>query len=255
MIEGAKALVAALAARLGRPVRLKLLEDYAEVLSATTSGAMDLAWMPPLVHVDAVDAGARLLAVPDRGGVLTYRAALLVSATSKIGEPKQLRGARFAWTDRVSAGGHLYPKMLLAAHGVKPIPVNEKFVGSARAACAAVSDGLADCCSCFVSEGSHTSPTKMLADVARVFPAAPWRLRVLDVTESIPPDGIVVGRHVDKTERTELLTALLALNDDSAGLDAIQKLLFAERLVRPNLAVQRAIARLRQLRGELRAVG
>ncbi len=39
MIEGAKALVAALAARLGRPVRLKLLEDYAEVLSATTSGA------------------------------------------------------------------------------------------------------------------------------------------------------------------------------------------------------------------------
>jgi phosphate/phosphite/phosphonate ABC transporter binding protein len=251
MLEGAKSFVTALEAKLRRPVRLKMLEDYARLLQATTSGGVDLAWMPPILHIDAVDHEARLLAVPERGGSVTYRAAILVSATSRIGDVEALRGARMAWTDPVSAAGHVYPKLHLAHEGLRRTQYTERFVGSFRAACAAVSDGTADACGCFISEASHLSPTRILAEVARVFPAASWRLRVLAVTESIPPDGIVVAPTIGVEASIPLVQALLAMNDEPDGVDAIRKLLFANRLVKPNVEVDRVIGRLRLLRSAL----
>lgn len=251
IIEGANAIVAALSVRLGRPVRLKVLEDYTDLLAATTAGTVLLAWLPPLIHIDAVDAGARLVAVPERGGSLTYRAALLVRSDSRYHRTTDLAGARMAWTDPVSAAGHIYPKLLLGDAGLPAAQLSERFVGSFRAACASVADGTTDACACFVSEDSHRSPTNMLADIARVFPAAPWRLRVLDVTESIPPDGLVIAPAVEAALARSIADALLALADDPTGRDGIGKLLMATRLVAPTPLVDRALARLRQLRGRV----
>ncbi len=243
LIEGAKAFAAVLQHGVDRPVRLVIVDDYEKLLAEMVEHDLDVAWMPPLVHVRAAEHGATLVAVPVRRGALTYRSAILVSAKSSARTIAELSGARFAWSDPRSAAGHIFPRMHLARAGIRL--GEEKFHGSFMVACAAVAEGSADACACFVNEDSIGSPGKLLADVARVFAPAPWRLRVVEVTDSIPPDGIVLSPRVEPLAAAAVTAALLSLAATPEGQSALQKLLYAERLVPPTEAIVAALSRLR----------
>src|SRR6266849_4660221 len=100
-VEGwADLLPHALAAGLGSPVEGNFAEDYEQLLAQVLSGAVDVAWLPPLLHARAAGKGARLVALPQRGGWLTFRSALLVRKEDPIKTVAGLRGARAAWRDR-----------------------------------------------------------------------------------------------------------------------------------------------------------
>jgi phosphonate transport system substrate-binding protein len=249
VVTGARTFAAALSARTGRAVRIVVAEDYAALQRATLAGAIDLGWHPPFLHIEATAAGATLAAVCEREGALTYRSALLVRADSPIRDLDDLARARVAWTDRQSASGYVFPRLHLLANGIDPARAfaSEAFLGSPRAACSAVADGDVDLCACFTSEAHAGSVADTLTDVARIYPAAPWRLRVLAVTESVPCDGIVVAAQVERDETARIAEALLAFHTFPEGKAALSQLLFADRLVAVSEEVARVIARLRTL--------
>lgn len=207
--------------------------DYQELLEKLARSEVHLAWTPPLVHAKATEAGAYLAAVSERDGSYTYRSAILVATGSDYQRARDLRGVRLAWVDPHSAAGHTFPRLelLLAGLDAKRDFVSERFYGSVSLAAQAVVDGEADACACHVRGGAGNDRASAQHDVRTVLGALASRLRVVHVTDSIPPDGMVIAGGVDAHTRDVLRETLLALNLSSRGRKALKELLGADSLV------------------------
>jgi|GEM_PF-4493212 len=239
LIAGVHRFAAALAELTQTATKVSMHGDYQSLVDAVVAGTVDLAWVPPLTVTRALAAGAHLLVVSERGGALSYRSAL-VCARDRIGDGLDAR--RVAWTSVSSAAGYVFPRRHLERLGVDLSRLQEKFVGSPPAACAAVADGDVDLCACFVTEAAGTSPAQALEDVAKVYPPAAWRLRVVSVTDSIPPDGIVAGKHI--ANHGQLAHLLSKLHESPRGREALTLLMNADRLVVPGLSLVNILERL-----------
>lgn len=231
MLEGARAFATALGETLQQKVQLVVADDYEQLLTKVLGGGAELAWMPPLLHAKATLAGATLAVVSERDGAVTYRSALLVAVGSPAKTLADLHDVRVAWSDPKSAAGHIFPREHLVAAGVTFAA--ETFAGSPLAACAAVADGEADVCACFVREAAATVPARALADVSRVYAPATWRLRVLSITDAIPPDGIVLAPTISPADAARYVRGLRRMHEKPAGLTALWSLMSATRLVKP----------------------
>jgi phosphonate transport system substrate-binding protein len=237
---------AVLGSRAGAHVDLVVASDYDELTNNLLDGKVHVAWMPPLAHARASQRGAMVAAVVERGGAITYRSALLVRTDSVYVGLGGLRGVRAAWTDPSSAGGHLFPRLHLQHAGIDPRRdlVSEKFYGSPFEAIQAVVDGKADVCACYVRNES-SDPLRALIDVERVYPGASDSLRVVGVTDPIPPDGLVLSGRLDPAVQALLRDVLLDLHNHDDGREALAQLMQADRLRGVTNDVLRILARLR----------
>jgi ABC-type phosphate/phosphonate transport system substrate-binding protein len=249
---GARRFADALGSVVGRRLTVTVTRDYERLLDGVLVGAIAVAWMPPLIHARAAEHGALLACVSERAGGLAYRAALLVRADSHRATLASLRGARAAWADPFSASGYLFPQLHLLAAGIDPRYdfASESFHGTVARACRAVADGDADVCAHYISNTAGATPDghwrlarlelrqalgDQLAD----------QLRILDVTDAIPPDGMVLSPPLAGLAQASLRDALLQLHAHAGGREAIHRLLQAERLAPVTGDVARIIARLR----------
>lgn len=241
LLDGARQFAAALAKELRAPVDLVVRYDYAALSKSVLSSSVELAWMPPLLHARAVNEGARLVALSQRGGSLGYRSALVV-ARDCFASLRDLVGVRAAWVDPSSSSGYIFPRLHLVAAGLDPAKTfaSERFCGSATNACRLVAAGEADLAACFLSVANDRGSAQR--EVERMFNMP--SLRVLDVTARIPPDGFVVARAVDDARVQTIRTALLSLHARADGAAALAALLQAERLVAVPAAVARDLQRL-----------
>jgi phosphonate transport system substrate-binding protein len=228
----------ALAAGLGSPVEASLAEDYEQLLGQVLSGAVDVAWLPPLLHARAAGEGALLVALPQRGGWLTFRSALLVRKDDPIKTLAGLRGTRAAWRDRSSASGYLFPRLEVLAGGGSFS--SEKFYGTVEEGARAVVQGEADLCTCFVSDAARDKE-KAAAEIGKSLAAYSGKLRVLHVTDPIPPDGFVVAARVPDGERAAIAAALLGMHKTPEGRQALEVVLQAERLAPVNDALLKSL--------------
>jgi len=242
--EGAR-FAAELGERIDATIELDVAQDYADLLSRLLVGRSHIAWMPPLVHARATLSGATLAAVCERDGSFTYRSALLVRADSPYRTLRDLAGARFAWVDPSSAAGYVFPRLELVRAGLDPdigFP-SEKFHGTVASAADAVSEDRADVCACFVSSSAADDHATADAEVRAAMGLRADRLRVLHVTDAIPPDGIVVAPTVDDATREALTQAVLALNLDDRGRAALKSLFGADSLASATEHLRRLIHR------------
>lgn len=220
-----------------------LARSYDDLSEELLAGKVDIAWLPPLLLARATLRGATLAAVPQRGGWLTYRSALLVRKDQPVIGLSRMRGLRAAWVDRNSGSGYLFPRLELAMLGAMPERVfsSESFFGSAAKAAAAVVAGEADLCACFVSDAAARAPDRALEEVRRTLGASTDGLRVLHVTEPIPPDGFALASTHATPVQTRVTAALLALHETAAGRQVLGELLQAERLSAVNEALLRSL--------------
>jgi phosphate/phosphite/phosphonate ABC transporter binding protein len=136
-----------LARVLDRPVEPVTVESYTALVEAMRAGAMDIAWLPPVIAIRAAEIGRAMpLAMPVRHGVSTFHAALFSRADSRFRELRDVFGARAAWVDKSSAAGYLVVRASLRARGLgfENAFRSEAFVGSHDAVAKAVQSGEAD---------------------------------------------------------------------------------------------------------------
>jgi phosphate/phosphite/phosphonate ABC transporter binding protein len=244
LLSGAKEFALALGQSLGAAISLRVAHDYEHLLKSVRAETVELAWMPPLIHVRASSAGGELIAVSERAGRLSYRSVLVVRSDSSVKALSELVGARAAWVDPASASGYLFPRLHLRASGValETALAEEKFYGSATNACQAVLAGEADLFACFVSTAVSCEEAQL--DLQRTFGRRASELRALAVTDLVPPDGIVCAPHVALGARSGLKECLCALHTSAAGQRALRLLLDAERMVAVNPEVEQQLRRL-----------
>lgn len=93
---------------------------YDRLLKRLRLGEVELAWLPPVLALTALSAGAIPLAVPLRGETPWFWTALFVRADSPVRSLADLPSARVAWVDGESASGYLVMRAALRAEGVDP---------------------------------------------------------------------------------------------------------------------------------------
>jgi phosphate/phosphite/phosphonate ABC transporter binding protein len=214
---------------LQRPVAVYVADDYEQLLRSVEEGRADVSWLPPLLQSRAEAAGARMVAVTQRAGWLTYRSAVLVRRDGPYRDAASLKDVRAAWVDPFSASGYFFPRLELVGMGATF--ASEMFCGSPERAFAAVTQGVADLCACFVSNPTADQPGRAAEDVARSVGAHAESLRIVHVTDQIPPDGIAIGRDLDDEAAAKVTQTLVALHETEQGRDVLQQLLHADRFV------------------------
>jgi phosphate/phosphite/phosphonate ABC transporter binding protein len=189
-------LLAAASERLGMPITSQRLASYEALASCVRDGQYDVAWLPPIVLVDAGDAVVPIGSVV-RDGNTTYEAALVVRTDGKIRSLEGLRNVKAGWVDRWSAAGYVLPCVHLALQGfdTEKLFAEQTFFGSHRAAIEALTSGACD-----------VTATYARADLRGEIATGSWtemgmtNVRVLQTFGAIPPDVLAV-----RAERAEAL--------------------------------------------------
>jgi phosphonate transport system substrate-binding protein len=186
----------ALAYHLGTTVTGSLVASYPELLKLFVYNQIDIAWLPPVVAMDADAANiARPLLATLRRGAASYYSALFSHCDSPIKTIADLVDARAAWVLKDSAAGYLVPLASLRARGLSLARAfhEQSFVGSHAKVAQHVLEGKADVGATFAH--FHSVEDKALA-------SAGWteaglsseQFHIIAVAGPIPTDVIAVHR-------------------------------------------------------------
>ncbi len=198
-------LVRYLGAALGEPVRLRIADSYGALVDELAAGSVDLAMLPAASYVAAKDRlpSLQLIASIIGEGSPRYRGYIVVPQAKPWQSLTALRGKRFAFVDRGSGSGYVFPLALLRESGLEPArdfrevlfagthPKVVEWVLSGRVDAGAIS-------SCTM----HQMRSEGVAQ----------RLRVLAKTDWIPFDSIVAHPSVPKETADRLRRVLLGLS-------------------------------------------
>jgi phosphate/phosphite/phosphonate ABC transporter binding protein len=226
MFEEFTPLASYLAEQVGLPVDLKLAESYAALSGLVKNGQVHLAVFSPLAYVRAKEQNPdlKLLVTRIAEGSSTYAAYIIVRAQSRFNTLSDLRGKRFAFVNRHSASGYLYPLIYLRSLKIEP----EKFFKS------------------IVFAGNHERLTEMLAKdevdagaanemafklvKAKKTPAV--HLKILAKAGRIPFDAYCASNRLDPDLIAQVRTALLNLStNDESGRRVLQMMTFTNGFV------------------------
>ncbi len=210
-------------------VELELHEaaTYEELAKDVRKGRVDIAWLPPIVHVrlagDVIALGTIL-----RDGRTTYETALIVRKDSKAKTISNLRGLRAGWVDRWSAAGFVLPRVNLALLGIDPRTFfrTETFHGSHRAVVRALMDGACDVAGTYAQADGKG---KVKGGAWSEVPDAD--VRVLTTFGAIPPDVIAARSGLVEEQRDAVRDALRAASADSDGRRRLRNVFGGETFV------------------------
>jgi phosphonate transport system substrate-binding protein len=122
MVKKHEALLKHLTQELGvKETRLVLASDYQGIFDKLVKGEIDIAWLASLSSVDARgNPKVQMLVKPKRFGTTSYRGIIITRSDSGIRKVTDLKGKRFAWVEKESASGYIFPKAMLKQAGVDP---------------------------------------------------------------------------------------------------------------------------------------
>ena len=198
--------------KLGVPVHMVVVRDYADLTGRLTRGDVDLAWLPALEYVRAsrLDPGLHVLAVPvERASDPNYRGVILAMRGQGIETVKDLVGRTFCYVNPTSASGYLYPRTLLREAGLDPDTMfrEAEFVHEHRRVLEALVTGRCDGAATY--EG--------LVGKAGEFGYRPDRFQVIATTGPIPFGPYVASGKLSRERAEEIRRALLSLSPGSAA--------------------------------------
>ncbi len=194
---------------LGIPVRLVIARTYEELSAQLESGAVDIASFSPLSYVLAKgkNPSIRLLAGQIVSGTISFTAYIIVRQNAPIYRLEDLRDKAFAFVDRSSTSGYLFPYALFLSHEIDPSTYFSRtlFAGNHLKAIQFVLDGTADAAATY-SEGLVTARQAGI-DVRAV--------RIFKKTGIIPCDAVCARGTLDASLISKTKEALLNLDTRS----------------------------------------
>ena len=199
--------------RAGIDLELHDAVTYEALAKEIRKGRIDIAWLPPIVHVRLADEVVALGNVL-RDGRATYESALIVRKDSTFKTIPSLRGTRAGWVDRWSAAGFVLPRVNLALLGIdaRTFFRTESFHGSHRAVVRALLDGTCDVCGTYAQADAKG---KVKGGAWSEVPGAD--VRVLATFGAIPPDVIAARSSLEEPRRLAVSNAFLQASAHDEG--------------------------------------
>lgn len=218
-VERYKPLAKYLSSKLGVDVKISMLSRYGNILESFSSGSMDAAFWGSFTGALAVEKlGIEPIARPFYpDGSSSYRGLIFVRSDSSIDTVDKLRGKSFAFVDRATTAGFLFPLALLKTRGAGPFDKyfsTHFFTGSHDAAILSVINGEA--------EGGAAKDTiykMMLKDK----PELASKLRVLAESDPVPSNTLGVRKGLSPELVTKLRAALLEMEKNPEGQAALKE--------------------------------
>ena len=207
-----------LSAKVGAPVRLKMLPRYGNIIDSFEQGKMDGAFWGSFTGAMAI---RKLGLVPVArplwiDGTSTYHGVLFVRRDSGITKVSDLKGKSFAFVDRATTAGYLFPLALLREQGITNIDKffsSYFFAGSHDAAILSVLRKEAD---------AGAAKNTVFQVVAKDDPAVTRDLRILAQSDPVPSNALGVRKDMAPELREKLSKALLGMENDPEGREVLK---------------------------------
>jgi len=205
--------------RLGITVNFTSLSRYGNIMEHFTAEKMDGAFFGSFTyglahHQLDVEPLARPV---NLDGTSTYHGYLFVRKDSGIRGVSDMKGKRFAFVERATTAGYLFPLAYFKEHGV-PDPhayLGEAFFsGSHDAAIMAVLNKEAD-----VGAAKNTIYDQLSSENPRIAN----ELIILATSGMVPQNCLAVRRNLDPELKHALQQALLDMDKDPAGTEALRR--------------------------------
>ncbi len=227
----------------GGPADVTVSQTYEVLTRNLLSGAVDAAWAPPFVCAKTEPEGGRILVQTQRRGATAYASALLGRKDSGL-TLTGLMGKKVAWVDPWSVAGYLLPVAHLKRRlgPVEALFSSQGFAGSYGAALAALKAGEVDVaavhCLPDIADAWRDAVEVHLEGSADAF-------ALLDATDAVPSDGVVLGplfvARRGEGVAAALTDALVALPRQPGGAELLHALFRAEGFVAASPGAYRAL--------------
>jgi len=159
---------------LGRPVQFVASRSYDDAIESLASGKADVALLGAVAYVKARRQGhVRAILRTIRHQKTTYYGIIVVKRGSAIKSLADLKGKSFAFVDKYSTAGYLYPKMLLNAAGIDAErDLKVSFAGGHHLVVKKVAAGEVDAGACFEGAQDTLADPESVVPIARTEPVA-----------------------------------------------------------------------------------
>ncbi len=149
-----------------------------------------------------------------RHGSSTYQSQFLVRADSGINSLNQLSGKKLAFVDAASISGYLLPMKTLKDKNIEPQSI--VFAKKHDSVVELIYQGKVDGGATFYSPPSEGKIDDARRLVLKQYPDVEKKIKILDLSEPIPNDPIIFGKHVPTEVKGKIAAALLnfALTDE-----------------------------------------
>lgn len=219
-VERHKPLAAYLSKALGMEVRLTMLSRYGNILDSFSAGEMDAAFWGSFTGAMAVEKlGLEPLARPvGTDGQSNYNGYIFVRKDSRITSLGELKGKTFAFVDRATTAGYLFPVAALKERGVTDYErffSAVTFTGSHDAAVLGVLRGE------FQGGCAKNTIYRLLE---REHPEITRELLVIAESGFVPSNTFGVRHDLDSQLKEKLGKALLELDRTNEGREVLKAL-------------------------------
>jgi phosphonate transport system substrate-binding protein len=205
--------------KLGVTVTFTSLSRYGNIIEHFTSEKIDGAFFGSFTYALAHrQLGVEPLARPvNLDGTSTYHGYLFVRRDSGIRQAADMKGKRFAFVERATLAGYLFPLAYFKANGIlnPHAYLGESFfAGSHDAAILAVLNKEAD-----IGAAKNTIYDQMAMENSRV----EKELVILAASDVVPQNCLAVRRDLDPELKNALRQALIDMDKSDDGVEALQK--------------------------------
>ncbi|WP_434512074.1 substrate-binding domain-containing protein [Desulfitobacterium sp. AusDCA] len=212
--------------KIGRPVQLVQRQTYQEINNLVSNQEVDVAFICSGAYVVGRKDNLELLAVPEVNGKSTYQSYIIVNASSSIRQFTDLKGQVFGFTDPISFSGTIAPTYMVTQLKTTPKDFFSRVVYtySHDNSIKAVLDNV-------VSAAGVDSLVYQYA--INKDPSLASKLRIIGQSPEVGSPPVVVNQKINPNLKTALQEALLQMDSDPLGQQALKALIY-DRFVLPN---------------------
>ncbi len=214
-----KPLASYLSEQTGIEIRLVILSRYGNIVESFSHEKMDGAFFGSFTGALAIEQlKVTPLARPvNLNGESTYRGLLFVKKGSGIKSVQEMKGKRFAFVDRATTAGYIFPLAYLRSNGIESIDgfFSEYFFsGSHDASLNAVLNGKAD-----IGAAKNT----VFEFERKREPRIDKEIVILASSAEVPSNGLCVRSNLDAGVQSRLKKVLQEMDKSAKGKEVLEK--------------------------------
>ncbi len=216
-MERYEPLASYLSKKIDTKIRLTVYPQYGNIIDSFTSTGMDGAFFGSFSYVLAhARVGIEVLARPvNLNGSSMYHGLIFVRKDSRIKSVNQMKGKRFAFVDKGTTAGYLFPLAYFKKHGkdYRTLLKESYFAGTHEDAILDVLNRKAE-----IGAAKNTIYERLAASDDRINK----ELVIMERSPEVPENGLAVRKGLDDSLKKRLREALLKMHEDPEGAGILE---------------------------------